>query len=87
MNSLIISYDAIAGIDYDVVHRVIKSYGSYLYITESTWAVITPYSAAEISNDLKKYLTDRSRFVVVGCVGDFEGQNFFSSDWQQAEPY
>lgn len=88
MNSLIISYDAIAEVDYDVVHRVIKSYGNWFHLAESTWAVTTQYSADAIYSDLNKFLTDRSCFVVVEVefVSDFFGQNFISSAWQQAEP-
>ena len=61
----IISYDMAGGDDYDELHDAIKAYGTWAHITESTWAVVTEYSAKEIRDDLGQYLPDGSRLLVV----------------------
>ena len=64
-NCYIISYDMANDGDYNDLYEAIKGYGTWARITESTWAVVTEWSAVNIRDDLKKHLTTDSRLFVV----------------------
>ncbi len=53
------------GGDYDALFQAIKDYGTWAHITESTWAVVTGFSAKEVRDDLAKYFPRGSRLFVV----------------------
>ena len=61
----IISYDMAEGGDYKALFKAIKKYGTAVPITESTWAVVTGYSAEVIRNHLLIYLPEGSRLFVI----------------------
>ena len=63
MQTYIISYDMAWGGDYDALHEAIQNYGAWAHITESTWAVLTEYSAEVLRDDLSEYLPDGSHTV------------------------
>lgn len=63
--SYIISYDMLGDGDYDSLIKHIKEYRYWAHITESTWAVLSTKSAVEIRDDIKNFLTDGSRLIVV----------------------
>ena len=69
MKTYIISYDMALGGNYNALHAAIESYGYYAPITDSTWAVLTEYSAQVIRDHLSKYLPNGSR-LFVGRHGD-----------------
>lgn len=62
----IISYDKAEEGDYNALHKAIKNYETWAHITESTWAVVTGYSAEVIRDRLSRYLPDGSRLFIVG---------------------
>ena len=78
----IISYDMSEGGDYNALHNAIKDYDSWAHITESTWAVVTGYSAEVIRNRLSRYLPDGSSLFVVGSGIEAAWRNVFCrSEW------
>ena len=66
MQTYIISYDIAEGGDYDDLHEAIEECSiEAAPITESTWAVVTRYTSAQIRDYLSDYLPDKSRLFVV----------------------
>ena len=61
----IISYDVAEEGDYNALHKAIQNYGTGAPVTESTWAVVTGYSAEVIRDRLSRYLPDGSRLFVI----------------------
>ena len=86
MQTYIISYDMAWGGDYDALHEAIQSYGAWAHITDSTWAVLTEYSAEVIRDDLSDYLPDGSRLFVVrsGDEAAWQYLNCASDEWLEA---
>jgi len=81
METYIISYDMAWGGDYDALHEAIQSYGAWARITDSTWAVLTEYSAQMIRDHLSEYLPDGSRLFVVRSGDEAAWQYVNSSEW------
>ena len=65
MHTYLISYDMALRGDYNTLYDAIQSYGAWARITDSTWAVLTEYSAPMIRDHLSEYLPDGSRLFVV----------------------
>ena len=65
MQTYIISYDMAEGGDDEDLHEAIQSYEIWAHITDSTWAVLTEYSAPMIRDHLSEYLPNGSRLFVV----------------------
>ena len=51
--------------NYDTLINHIKSYGTWAHITESTWAIVSQKTATEIRDEVKKYLSNGSRLIVI----------------------
>ena len=85
MQTYIVSYDMAWRGDYNALHKAIKGYGAWARITESTWAVLTEYSAEMIRDHLSEYLPDGSRLFVVRS-GDEAAWQYLnsSSEWLEA---
>ena len=86
MQTYIISYDMVWGGDCDALHEAIQSYAACAQITDSTWAVLTEYSAHMIAHHLSEYLPDGSRLFVVRS-GDEAAWQYLknaSDDWLEA---
>ena len=83
METYIISYDMAWGGDYNALHEAIQSYGAWARITDSTWAVLTEYSAHLIRDHLSEYLPDGSRLFVVrsGDEAAWQYVNSSSNEW------
>ena len=81
METYIISYDMAWGGDYNALHEAIQSYGAWARITDSTWAVLTEYSAHLICDHLSEYLPDGSRLFVVRSGDEAAWQYVNSSEW------
>ena len=81
METYIISFDMAWGGDYNALHEAIQSYGAWARITDSTWAVLTEYSAQMIANHLSEYLPDGSRLFVVRSGDEAAWQYVNSSEW------
>ena len=81
METYIISYDMAWGGDYNALHEAIQSYGAWARITDSTWAVLTEYSAQMIRDHLSEYLPDGSRLFVVRSGDEAAWQYVNSSEW------
>lgn len=61
----IVSYDLVDPKNYDALRESIMSYDGWAHIADSTWAVVTGKSAADVRNDLAKSLdADDLLFVV-----------------------
>ena len=65
MQTYIISYDMVEGGDYDALYKVIKSYGTWARITDSTWAVVTKDNAEKVRDHLSAYLPQKSSALFV----------------------
>ena len=61
----LISYDMVGDGNYDTLINHIKSYGTWAHITESTWAIVSQKTATEIRDEVKKYLSNGSRLIVI----------------------
>lgn len=91
MECLIISYDVdketMPNYNYGTLHRAIKSYGDWLHLTESTWAVYTEHRREAILADLRKnYIPHPNYLVVVGCDNNPQG-DFITPDWRPRGSY
>ena len=86
MQTYIISYDMAWGGDCDALHDAIQSYGAWTQITDSTWAVLTEYSAQMIAHHLSDYLPDGSRLFVVrsGDEAAWQYLKYASDEWLEA---
>lgn len=66
LHCYIISYDLCKpGRDYSSLYRVIKSFPGWGKLTESTWAVVAPWSAVQIRDYLMQYMDANDRLVVI----------------------
>ena len=65
MKCYIISYDLRGNRDYDSLYRAIKSYPKWAHITESTWAIVTEKTAAQVRDDLCRVIDRDDRMFVV----------------------
>ena len=80
--SYIISYDMLGDGDYDSLIKHIKEYRYWAHITESTWAVLSTKSAVEIRDDIKNFLTEGSRLIVVQSANVAAWDNTIcSNEW------
>ena len=61
----IISYDLAKEGKYDDLFNHIKSYDTWAHITESTWAVLSTKTAAQVRDGIVKYLNENSRVIVI----------------------
>ena len=62
----IISYDLSAPCrNYEDLYNAIKSYTYWGKLTESTWAVVTSQSYIQIRDDLKKYIDENDKLIVI----------------------
>ena len=65
MPTYIISYDLVRQRNYDDLYNVIKSYGTWGKITESTWAVVSTMTAVQIREHLSTVLDHDDRLFVI----------------------
>ncbi len=69
MARYIITYDLSApGRNYDTLYERIKAYGSWAHITESSWAIVTAATTAQVRDYLSEVL-DESDKLLVGPLG------------------
>ena len=62
----IISYDLVAsGKAYEELYSAIKSYLIWGRLTESTWAVVTSQSYIQIRDNLKRYIDENDKLIVI----------------------
>ena len=80
METYIISYDMALGGNYNALHEAIKNYEAWAHITDSTWAVLTEYSAPMIRDHLGEYLPNGSRLFVVRSGDEAAWQDVNCSD-------
>lgn len=61
----IVSYDLCQpDRDYESLYRALKSFTQWGKLTESTWAIISSLSCAEIRNYLMQYIDEDDRLIV-----------------------
>lgn len=76
MTSMIIEYDLCApGRNYDGLHKVIKAYGVWAHITESTWFIKTNESCAQVRDKLKAHMDKNDRIFVAELTGTAAWRN------------
>lgn len=81
-NAYLISYDMAGDGDYEALFSHIKSYEKWAHVTESLWAIVTTKKAVEIRDEVKPYLTENSRLIVVKSANVAAWSNVIcSSDW------
>ncbi len=62
----IISYELRQpGKDYEPLYEAIRNYGTWAHMTESSWAVMTRRSAADVLCALVGYLDEEDRLLVI----------------------
>jgi hypothetical protein len=84
MNCYIISYDLRFGGNYTVLHNVIKAYGTWAKITESTWAIVSIQSAEQIRDNLLSYIDNNDRLFVIKSGGEAAWMRVMcNNDWLQ----
>lgn len=70
------------GGDYNALFDHIKSYTKWAHITESLWAVCSEKKATEIRNEIKAYLIEGSRLIVIQSANVAAWDNVLcTSDW------
>ena len=78
----IISYDVAEGGDYDALISHIKEYGTWAHITKSLWAIVSSKTASVIRDEIKEYLPQNSRLMVVRSANVAAWDNVLcSNDW------
>lgn len=82
MKCYIISYDLRKDRNYDELYKAIKSYGTWAHIAESTWAIATDQTAAEVRTYLAQYLDSDDRVFVVRSGREAAWRNVLCrSEW------
>lgn len=82
MKCYIIIYDLRRVRNYDALYDAIRSYGTWGKITESTWAVVTTQSAAQIRDYLLNFLDNDDRLMVIKSGAEAAWQNAMAnSQW------
>ena len=65
-----ISYDLRKQRDYDALYERIKSYGTWCHVLESSWAVATNQSAAQVRDHLSQVLDQDDGLLVARLQGE-----------------
>lgn len=82
MPCYVISYDLRGARDYEDLYEAIKGYGTWAHILESTWAVVTDDSAADICDNLQQYTDNDDGVFVVKSGTEAAWVNILcESDW------
>jgi hypothetical protein len=67
MQTLLVTYDLNkSGQDYTDFHKVIKSYGTWARLSESSYAILTAESPTEVYNRLSPYMDKNDTTYVIG---------------------
>ena len=88
MARYIITYDLSSpGRNYEALYDRIKSYDRWAHITESSWAIVTQKSAAEIRDHLGEVLDSNDK-LLVGKLGTsaWRGLRDEISQWLKDNP-
>ncbi len=80
MPAYIISYDLRKQRNYDALYEVIRSYGTYAKITESTWAIVTSDSAKQIRDNLFNVTDNDDRLFVIKSGIEAAWRNVISTN-------
>lgn len=85
MNAYVVTYDlSQPGRNYEDLYKLIKAYGTWAKITESSWAIKTEQDSKQIRDNLKSAL-DSNDTILVGRLGAcaWMGLSKKVSDWLQ----
>lgn len=81
MYSKIISYDLCTpGRNYDDLYKVIKSYGTWAHITESTWFINADESCVVIRDKLLGHMDANDRLFIGELTGTAAWNNIICND-------
>jgi len=84
MKCYILSYDLVYQRNYEPLWTAIRSYPNWAKITESTWAIVTDKSAAEIRDHLSRYMDSDDRIFIVKSGTESAWRNVIcKSEWLQ----
>ena len=78
MNCYIIGYDLRKERDYDSLYQAIRSYGTYVHLLESQWAIVTSQSALEVRNYLLGYIDNNDGLFVAKLTEEAAWHNLLS---------
>lgn len=82
MKCYIITYDLVNQGNYTKLHSLLKDYGTWAKITESTWAVVTKQSAKEVRANLRNVLDYDDRLFVIKSGGEAAWKNVIcKNEW------
>lgn len=84
MPCYIVTYDLSDGSpeDYDNLISIIKSFGTWARITESTWAVVSKLKATEVRGLLRAVMKSQDRLFVIKSGVEAAWQNTrCQNDW------
>ncbi|OAV72244.1 hypothetical protein Barb4_00032 [Bacteroidales bacterium Barb4] len=82
MKCYLIIYDLRKYGNYDALYEAIKSYGTWGKIAESTWAVVTSQSAAQIRDYLLRFLDNDDRLMVIKSGAEAAWKNTIAkNEW------
>ncbi len=70
MACYVISYDLRKQRNYEALFEAIKSYGTWAHVLESTWAIKTAKSAAEVRDHLAGHMDSDDGLFVVKSGGE-----------------
>ena len=89
MASYIVCYDLRApGRNYQALYERLKQYPQWGKVTESTWVVVTSWTAQQVRDDLFGYLDTNDRIFVVKSAGEAAWQNSICENaWLQGHLY
>lgn len=78
----IINYDLRKQKDYESLYAAIRSYGTYVRILKSCWAIVTTKSAKEVRDHLGQYMDSDDGLFVVKSGTEAAWRNVeCSNDW------
>lgn len=62
----IVCYDLCApGRNYDSLYSALKQYAHWGKLTESAWAIVTSETYVQVRDNLKQYIDDNDRLIVI----------------------
>jgi hypothetical protein len=71
MTAFVVCYDLRApGRNYQTLYDRLRQYPQWGKVTESTWVVVTTWTAVQIRDDLRQYVDDNDRIFVVKSAGE-----------------
>lgn len=87
MPTYVVSYDLkTPGKNYDALISALQTYPNWWHHLGSTWCVVTPNTAAQVRDHLKRYIDQNDKLLVVRSAGEgaWTGFDNNGSTWLKA---